>query len=79
MHAQTKCYEDVAGEGPAYAASGKVAGELRGMLEGSAQTNARKGGVGAPACISCVPQVCSTGFHDLSLDYVLAATADRAN
>lgn len=61
---QTRSFEDAAGEGQAYAASRKVASELRGMLEGSAQINARKGGAGAPACITCVPQVCSTGFHN---------------
>jgi len=54
---QTKAFEEAAGEGQAYKAAGNVAGELRGLLEGSILTNPRKGGVGVVQCILAIPQV----------------------
>ena len=47
----------MATEGQAYKAAAKVAGDLRGFLEGSTQVNPRKGGAGTVACIRGVPQV----------------------
>lgn len=55
--AQTKAFEDAACEGQAYKATASVAGELRGLLEGSSRTNPRKGGAGTVRSILTVPQV----------------------
>lgn len=55
---QSKAFEEAAGEGQAYKAAGSVAGELRGLLEGSTRTNPRKGGAGVVQCILAIPQAC---------------------
>lgn len=57
MCEQTKAFEDAAGEGQAYKAAASVAGEMKGLLEGSSRVNPRKGGAGAVRSILAVPQV----------------------
>ncbi len=54
---QTKAFEDLMGEGQACKATASVAGDLRGLLEGSSRINPRKGGAGAIRCILTMPQV----------------------
>ena len=53
---QTKAFEEAAGEGQAYKAAARVAGDLRGMLEGSTLINARNSSSGIAPCMANVPQ-----------------------
>lgn len=65
---QTKAFDEGAGDGEAEKAAGSVAGELRGLLEGSSRINPRKGGAGSPLCVLAVPQVCMSNTTFASLE-----------
>jgi hypothetical protein len=54
---QTHAFEPESAEAQPYKAALEVAGALMGLLAGSQRVNPKKGGAGAPVCVSSIPQV----------------------